>query len=78
MTDLRRRVSMLAAGAASLALLTNPLAALAQDEAAMASVSEACQAADLGRHPQEPGPPDAEHGQPRLPALVGWRPEHPV
>lgn len=48
MTDQRRRVGALAAGAVSVALLANPLATLAQDEESMAGVSEACQAANLG------------------------------
>lgn len=54
MTDLRRRVGVLAAGAATVALVATPLAALAQDEA-MASVSEACQAANLGDMLKTPG-----------------------
>jgi polar amino acid transport system substrate-binding protein len=54
MTDMRRRVGMLAAGAATVALVATPLAALAQDEAT-ASVSEACQAANLGDVLQNPG-----------------------
>lgn len=47
MSDHRRRVGVLATGAVSMALLANPLAAVAQDDT-MASVSEACQAANLG------------------------------
>ncbi len=54
MTDLRRRLGVLAAGAATVALVATPLAALAQDEA-MASVSEACQAANLGDMLKTPG-----------------------
>jgi len=54
MTDLRRRAGVLAAGAATVALVATPLTALAQDDA-MASVSEACQAANLGDLLQNPG-----------------------
>jgi len=54
MTDLRRRLGVLAAGAATVALVATPLAAVAQDEA-MASVSEACQAANLGDVLKTPG-----------------------
>jgi polar amino acid transport system substrate-binding protein len=54
MTDLRRRVGVLAAGAATVALVATPLAALAQDEA-MAGVSEACQAANLDGMLKNPG-----------------------
>jgi polar amino acid transport system substrate-binding protein len=54
MTDLRRRVGVFAAGAATVALVATPLAALAQDEA-MASVSEGCQAANLGDILKNPG-----------------------
>jgi polar amino acid transport system substrate-binding protein len=45
MSDHRRRVGVVAAGAVSLALIASPLATFAQTEAA---VSEACQAASLG------------------------------
>lgn len=54
MTDLRRRVGVLAAGAATVALVASPLAVAAQDEA-MASVSEACQAANLDAMLKNPG-----------------------
>ena len=54
MTDLRRRVGVLAAGAATVALVATPLTALAQDDAT-ASVSEACQAANLGDLLKNPG-----------------------
>ena len=54
MTDLRRRVGVLAAGAATVALVATPLTALAQDDA-MASVSEACQAANLDDLLKNPG-----------------------
>ena len=54
MTDQRRRVAMFAAGAVSLSLLASPLATMAQDEG-MASVSEACQAGNLGDALQNPG-----------------------
>ncbi len=54
MTDVRRRVGVLAAGAATLALVASPLTALAQDDA-MASVSEACQAANLDGLLKNPG-----------------------
>lgn len=62
MSDHRRGVSALAVGAASLALLISPLATIAQDEedtasagAGTASVSEACQAANLGDMLKNPG-----------------------
>ena len=55
MSDNRRRASVLALGAASLALIASPLAALAQDDEAMATVSEACQAANLGDILKNPG-----------------------
>jgi polar amino acid transport system substrate-binding protein len=57
MSDQRRRMGVLAAGAVSVALLSSPAASLAQDEPspaasrpaeAPAAVSEACQAASLG------------------------------
>lgn len=54
MTDNRRRVSVLAAGAATVALVATPLAALAQDEAT-AAVSEECQAANLDPILKNPG-----------------------
>ena len=47
MSDNRRRASVLALGAASLALIASPLAVLAQDDEMRATVSEACQAANL-------------------------------
>ena len=47
MSDHRRRVSVLTAGAVSLALLISPLATVAHEEGATASVSEACQAANI-------------------------------
>jgi len=55
MSDHRRRVTVLATGAVSLALLASPLATVAQDEEAMASVSEACQAANLDDMLKNPG-----------------------
>jgi polar amino acid transport system substrate-binding protein len=60
MSDQRRRMGILAAGAVSMALLSSPVASLAQDgsaspaspaaaaEAPVPAVSEACQAANLG------------------------------
>ena len=54
MTDLRRRVGVFAAGAATVALVATPLTAVAQDDT-MASVSEACQAANLGDLLKSPG-----------------------
>ena len=54
MTDTRRRVGMLAAGAATVALVATPLTALAPDEG-MASVSEACQAANIDDLLKNPG-----------------------
>lgn len=55
MSDHRRRVAVLATGAISLALLASPLATVAQDDAAMASVSEACQAANIDDLLKNPG-----------------------
>lgn len=55
MSDNRRRVSTLALGAASIALLASPLAALAQDDEMAATVSEACQAANLDGILKNPG-----------------------
>jgi polar amino acid transport system substrate-binding protein len=46
MSDHRRRVGVLATGAVSMALLVNPLAAVAQDDAAMTALSPEC-ATDL-------------------------------
>ena len=54
MTEIRRRASVLAAGAATIALVASPLAALADNhEGAM--VSEACQAANLDDILKNPG-----------------------
>ena len=54
MTDTRRRVSMLAAGAATVALVATPLSALADNhEGPM--VSEACQAANIDDLLKNPG-----------------------
>ncbi len=53
MTDTRRRVSVLAAGAATVALVATPLTALADSHEAM--VDEACQAANLGDMLKNPG-----------------------
>ena len=54
MTDTRRRVGVLAAGAATVALVATPLAALADNhEGAM--VSEACQAANIDDLLKNPG-----------------------
>ena len=53
MTQIRRRVGVLAAGAATVALVASPLAALADNHEAM--VSEACQAANLGDMLKNPG-----------------------
>ncbi len=54
MTEIRRRASVLAAGAATIALVASPLAALADNhEGAM--VSEACQAANLDDMLKNPG-----------------------
>ncbi|MFV2064236.1 MAG: ABC transporter substrate-binding protein [Chloroflexota bacterium] len=47
MSDHRQRVGLLAAGAVSLALLASPVAAIAHNEEATASVSDACQAANI-------------------------------
>lgn len=61
MSDHRRRVAVLATGAASLALLASPLALVAQDEspaasgAPMALVSEACQAQNIDGLLKNPG-----------------------
>jgi polar amino acid transport system substrate-binding protein len=63
MSHARRRVTVLALGTASLALMASPLASLAQDDAspaadasmAPATVSEACQAANLGDVLKNPG-----------------------
>lgn len=54
MTETRRRVGVLAAGAATVALVATPLAAVAQDEA-MVAVSEECQAANLDGILKNPG-----------------------
>ena len=53
MTDTRRRVGVLAAGAATVALVATPLAALADSHEGM--VSEACQAANLDEVLKNPG-----------------------
>lgn len=74
MTDLRRRVSMLAAAAATIALLTNPLAAVAQDEEATASVGEACQAANLGDILKNPGRLTLSTDNPAFPPWWGGDP----
>ena len=55
MSDHRRRAAALATGAVSLALLASPLAAVAQDEAGTAMVSEACQAANIDDMLKNPG-----------------------
>jgi polar amino acid transport system substrate-binding protein len=55
MSDHRRRAAALATGAVSLALLASPLAAIAQDEAGTAMVSEACQAANIDDMLKNPG-----------------------
>ncbi len=55
MSDNRRRVGVLALSAASLALIASPLATMAQDDEMMASVSEACQAANLDDMLKNPG-----------------------
>ena len=57
MSDTRRRASVLALGAASLALIASPLAAVAQDNEMMATVSEECQAANLDDVLKNPGRP---------------------
>ena len=54
MSDHRTRVGVLAAGAVSFAMIAGPLAVAAQDEM-MASVSEECQAANLGDMLRNPG-----------------------
>mgnify|MGYP001811968258 FL=1 len=54
MTDTRRRVSVLAAGAATVALVATPLTAVA-DSHEEAMVSEACQAATLDEILKNPG-----------------------
>jgi polar amino acid transport system substrate-binding protein len=55
MHDHRRGVSVLAIGAASLALLATPFAAAAQDDTGTALVSEQCQAANLDSVLKNPG-----------------------
>ena len=74
MSDHRRDVSVLAVGAASLALLISPLAAVAQDDEAAASVSEACQAANLGDMLKNPGRLTLSTDNPAYPPVVGRRP----
>lgn len=74
MSDLRRRVSVLAAGAAGLALLTGPLVAVAQDEVATASVSEACQAANLDEILKNPGRLTLSTDNPSFPPWWGGDP----
>jgi polar amino acid transport system substrate-binding protein len=94
MSDHRRGVSVLAIGAASLALLVSPLATVAQDEeatasagASMASVSEACQAANLDDMLKNPGRltlstdnpsfPPWWGGDPSVDAESGWEFSYP-
>jgi polar amino acid transport system substrate-binding protein len=56
MSDHRRRVGVLGAGAVGLALLVSPLATVAQDAAQpMAAASEACQAANIDDLLKNPG-----------------------
>lgn len=73
MSDHRRRVSVLAAGAVSLALLTNPLTSLAQDEA-MASVGEACQAGNIDSVLKTPGRLTLSTDNPSFPPWWGGDP----
>lgn len=73
MSSNRRRVSVMAAGAVSLALLTNPLASLAQDEA-MATVSEACQAGNLDSALKTPGRLTLSTDNPSFPPWWGGDP----
>ena len=73
MSDHRRRVSVLAAGAVSLALLASPLATVAQDEA-MASVSEACQAANIDDLLKNPGRLTLSTDNPSFPPWWGGDP----
>jgi polar amino acid transport system substrate-binding protein len=74
MSDHRRRVSVLAVGAASLALLVGPLAVAAQDEEVMASVSEACQAANLDDMLKVPGRLTLSTDNPSFPPWWGGDP----
>jgi len=74
MSDHRRRVSVLAAGAVSLALLASPLATVAQDEEAMASVSEACQAENLDEMLKNPGRLTLSTDNPSFPPWWGGDP----
>ncbi len=74
MSDHRREVSVLAVGAASLALLISPLAAVAQDDEAAASVSEACQAANLGDMLKNPGRLTLSTDNPAFPPWWGGDP----
>jgi polar amino acid transport system substrate-binding protein len=55
MSQTHRRASTLALGAATLALMASPLAVLAQDDEMAATVSEACQAANLDGILKNPG-----------------------
>ncbi|HEY8061043.1 MAG TPA: hypothetical protein VID94_19905, partial [Acidimicrobiales bacterium] len=74
MTDHRRRVGALAIGAASIALISSPLAALAQDEEAPASVSEACLAANLDELLKNPGRLTLSTDNPSFPPWWGGEP----
>jgi polar amino acid transport system substrate-binding protein len=88
MTHSRREVSLLAAGAASLALLASPLTALGQDAspaaesaapmsaapAGEALVSEACQAANLGDALKNPGRLTLSTDNPSFPPWWGGDP----
>jgi polar amino acid transport system substrate-binding protein len=74
MSDHRSRVSVLAVGAASLALLVGPLAVAAQDEEVMASVSEACQAANLDDMLKVPGRLTLSTDNPSFPPWWGGDP----
>jgi polar amino acid transport system substrate-binding protein len=67
-------VSVLAVSAASIALLVSPLAAVAQDDEAMASVSEACQAANLGDMLKNPGRLTLSTDNPSFPPWWGGDP----
>lgn len=74
MSDHRRRASVLATGAVSLALLASPLATLAQDDSSMAMVSEGCQAANLDGILKHPGRLTLSTDNPAFPPWWGGDP----
>ena len=73
MTETRRRVGVLAAGAATVALVATPLAALA-DSHEGAMVSEACQAANLDDLLKNPGRLTLSTDNPSFPPWWGGDP----